>query len=249
MGYIIAMAGKGGTGKTTLAGLMVRYLLEKGKKPVLAVDADSNSNLNEVLGLTVDCTLGEARELMKKGGMPNMTKDIFMDMKVNQSLVEAEGYDLIAMGRPEGEGCYCAANNLLSECIQRLQENYPYMVIDNEAGMEHISRLTTKKIDLMVIVSDASRRGMQAARRIADLSDELNLEVKRKVLIVNQSKGESERQMAVEIMGDGVELAGMVPEDRTVYDYDMKGLPTVTLPADALSVKGAFAIFDSIVEK
>ena len=249
MGYTIAMAGKGGTGKTTLAGLMVRYLIEHNKKPVLAVDADANSNLNEVLGVTVENTIGDAREEMKRGGTPNMTKDIFMEMKVNQALVESEGFDLIAMGRPEGEGCYCAANNLMSECIQRLQSNYPYIVVDNEAGMEHISRLTTKEVDLMVIVSDPSRRGLQAAQRIDQLAEELNLKVAKKVLIVNQAKEDSSEVLKEVLEKNGLPLGGFVPEDPKVYEYDMKGLPTVTLPEDTPAVKEVFRIFDQVVEK
>lgn len=248
MGYTIAMAGKGGTGKTTLAGLMVRYLMEHEKSPVLAVDADANSNLNEVLGLEVETTMGDAREQMKRGGVPGMTKDIFMEMKVNQALVEAKGYDLIAMGRPEGEGCYCAANNLLSDCIQRLETNYPYLVVDNEAGMEHISRLTTKRIDLMIIVSDPSRRGLQAAKRIDELASELNLQVKKKALIVNQAKPDSPEALKEELKKNGLPLAGFVPEDQTVYEYDMKGIPTVQLPADNPAVRAAFSIFDALME-
>ncbi len=249
MGYTIAMAGKGGTGKTTLAGLMVRYLIENNKTPVLAVDADANSNLNEVLGLKIDTTVGDAREQMKRGATPGMTKDIFMEMKVNQALVECQGYDLIAMGRPEGEGCYCAANNLLSDCIQRLETNYPYLVVDNEAGMEHISRLTTKKIDLMVIVSDPSRRGLQAAKRIDELADEMNLLVKKKALIVNQAKPDSPKALKEALEKNGLPLAGFVPEDETVYEYDMQGVPTITLPRDNPAVKAAFSIFDTLVEK
>ena len=125
MSYTIALAGKGGTGKTTVAGLLIRYMVEKGKKPVLAVDADANANLNEVLGVEARQTIGDAREEMKKGGLPGMTKDIFMEMRIQESLVESEGFDLIIMGRPEGQGCYCAANTLLSQFIEKLSENYP----------------------------------------------------------------------------------------------------------------------------
>jgi CO dehydrogenase maturation factor len=152
MAYSIGLAGKGGTGKTTVAGLLVKYLVEKGKVPVLAVDADANANLNEVLGLEVQETLGDAREEMKKGVATGMTKDIFMEMKLEQALVEAKGYDLVVMGRPEGPGCYCAANTLLTNYLDRLIKNYAYIVVDNEAGMEHISRLTTNNIDLLLIV-------------------------------------------------------------------------------------------------
>nr|MBC8359785.1 AAA family ATPase [Candidatus Desulfatibia profunda] len=149
----IALAGKGGTGKTTVAGLLIKYLVKTGKSPVLAVDADSNANLNEVLGLEVFDTLGNAREEMKKGIVPSgMTKDVFMDMKLQQAIMEHEGYDLIVMGQPEGPGCYCAANTLLTGFLDKLIGNYPYIVMDNEAGMEHISRLTTSNVDILLIV-------------------------------------------------------------------------------------------------
>ncbi len=140
MAYTFAVAGKGGVGKTTVAGLLVRYLVEGGLTPVLAVDADSNSNLNEVLGLPLGASLGEAREDMKKGQSQGMTKDLFIEMRVNQCLVESQGFDLIAMGRPEGAGCYCAANHLLTASLEKLVNNYRYLVVDNEAGLEHLSR-------------------------------------------------------------------------------------------------------------
>jgi CO dehydrogenase maturation factor len=248
VGYTIAMAGKGGTGKTTLAGLMIRYLVKNGKKPVLAVDADSNSNLNEVLGMKVEATLGDAREEMKRGGLPNMTKDIFMEMKVNEALVEGEGYDLIAMGRPEGEGCYCAANNLLSECVQRLSGNYPYIVVDNEAGMEHISRLTTREVDLLIIVSDASRRGLLAAQRIDGLTQDLKLVIRKRALVINQAKEDSSVTLGDQIEKEAIPLGGFIPEDPLVYEYDMKGLPTVNLPEDAPVVEAAYRIFSGLVE-
>ena len=171
MPYSIALAGKGGTGKTTLAGMLIRYLVQNNKIPILAVDADCNANLNEVLGLNVGDTLGNAREDMKKGDVPSgMTKDIFMEMKLEEAVVEADGFDLIVMGQPEGAGCYCAANSLLTSFLERLQGNYPYIVMDNEAGMEHISRLTTSNVDTLLIVSDPSRRGLQAAVRIDELA-------------------------------------------------------------------------------
>ena len=169
MAYSIAFAGKGGTGKTTMAALLVKYLVEQGKGPVLAVDADANANLNELLGLEVGETLGDAREEMKTGVGVGMTKDVFMEMKLEQAVVEAKGFDLIVMGRPEGPGCYCAANTLLTTYLDRLIGNYAFVVIDNEAGMEHISRLTTNNIDLLLIVSDASRRGIQSAAKILSI--------------------------------------------------------------------------------
>ncbi len=170
MPFSIAMAGKGGTGKTTMAGLLVKYLTTHNKTPVLAVDADANANLNEVLGVAVTDTLGDAREEMKKGQVPSgMTKDIFMDMRMQQAIIEHDGFDLVVMGQPEGAGCYCAANSLLAGFLEKLTDNYPYLVMDNEAGMEHISRLTTRDVDILLIVADASRRGLQAGLRINDL--------------------------------------------------------------------------------
>ena len=164
MSFLIAMAGKGGTGKTTTAGLLLRYLVEQGKTPVLAVDADANSNFNEVLGLSVDLTVGQAREEMKKGGgLVDLTKDQLIEMRINQALVEADGFDLISMGQPEGPGCYCAANHMVARFMDILAKNYPFILMDNEAGMEHMSRLTTHEVDLLLLVSDPSWRSIQAA--------------------------------------------------------------------------------------
>lgn len=163
MSFTIAVSGKGGTGKTTFTAMIIRHLLEKGKSPVLAVDADSNANLNEVLGIELRSTLGKARELMKRDVPVGMTKDVWFEYKIQEALVEAKGFDLIAMGRPEGAGCYCAANTLARKYLDLLTQNYRYIVIDNEAGMEHFSRLTTRDVDLLFILSDASRRGILTA--------------------------------------------------------------------------------------
>ncbi len=249
MQYTIALAGKGGTGKTTMAGLLIKYLVKKDKTPVLAVDADSNANLNEVLGLEVKETLGNAREEMKKGVVPGgMTKDIFMEMKMEESMVEAPGYDLIVMGQPEGAGCYCAANSLLAGFMERLSGNYPFIVMDNEAGMEHISRLTTKNVDVLLIVTDPSRRGLQAAIRIDDLARKLNIGVDKSYVVINQAK-EAPSEMALKMIADGgVELIGTVPEDRTIYDFDFNGRPTIEMPENSASVQAAFGIFDKILD-
>ena len=231
-----------------MAGMLIKYLVKKNKTPVLAVDADSNANLNEVLGLEVADTLGNAREEMKKGVVPNgMTKDVFMSMKLEQAVIEDEGYDLIVMGQPEGAGCYCAANTLLTNFLDRLQKNYPYVVMDNEAGMEHISRLTTSNVDILLIVADTSRRGLQAALRIDKLSRDLNIGVDKSYLIINQSKAEPSKEV-LDIVRDGdLELAGTVPDDDTVYTFDLKGQPTIEMPEENAAVKAAFEIFDRII--
>ncbi len=248
MSFSISLAGKGGTGKTTIAGMLIKYLVDKGKTPILAVDADPNSNLNEVLGLEIKDTLGQAREDMKKGKVPEgMTKDIFMSMRMEEAISEEDGYDLIVMGQPEGQGCYCAANTLLTGFLERLIGNYPYLVIDNEAGMEHISRLTTKDVDLLLIVSDTSRRGIQAATRINKLSKELNIGVKKSCLIINQCKTDPKQPVLELLEKEGLELAGTVPEDETVYEYDLNGRPTVEMPDDNPALKAAYEIFDKII--
>ncbi len=247
MAMTIALAGKGGVGKTTLAALLVRYLLSRNKKPVLAVDADANSNLNEVLGLKVPDTVGNAREEMKRGVPEGMTKDVFMEMKIGEALAEAEGFDLLVMGRPEGEGCYCAANTLLAEYISRLSENYPYIVLDNEAGMEHISRMNAKVIDVFLLVSDPSRRGIQAAGRISRLADDLKLVIGKRGLIVNRMK--SDNPEIVEKLADeeNLPLLGTIPEDSLVSDYDGEGKPTYNLPDNSVSVVSSFSVFEKIL--
>ena len=248
MPYSIALAGKGGSGKTTMAGLLIKYLVKESKTPILAVDADCNANLNEVLGLEVKDTIGNAREEMKKGVVPGgMTKDIFMEMKLEEAMVEAPGYDLIVMGQPEGAGCYCAANSLLAGFMERLAGNYPFVVMDNEAGMEHISRLTTKDVDILLIVTDTSRRGLQAAVRIDELARSLNIGVGKSYVVINQVKNTLSAKALEMIKDAGLELAGSVPDDDTIYEYDFNGQPTIEMPEDSPSVQAAFEIFEKIV--
>jgi CO dehydrogenase maturation factor len=247
MTYSIGMAGKGGTGKTTLAGLLIKYLVKKGKTPVLAVDADSNANLNEVLGLKVEETLGEAREEMKKGVSTGMTKDVFMEMKLEQAVVESKDFDLVVMGRPEGAGCYCAANTLLTQYLDRLIDNYAYVVIDNEAGMEHISRLTTNNIDLLIIVSDASKRGIDSAARILELTDELGLKINRKVFVVNQVKEGLRETVEKMVLETPLDLVGIIPEDVQVHDFDLNGRPTMELDEASKALQASFEIFDKVI--
>jgi CO dehydrogenase maturation factor len=228
--------------------MLVRYLITHHKTPILAVDADCNANLNEVLGLDVRDTLGNAREEMKKGDVPSgMTKDIFMEMKLEEAVAEAQGFDLIVMGQPEGAGCYCAANTLLTNFLERLQDNYPFIVMDNEAGMEHISRLTTKNVDVLLIVSDPSRRGLQAAVRINELAKCLNIGVGKSYVVINMAK-EAPSQKAMQMIAEAdLELIGTVPDDDLIYEYDFEGLPTFDIPEDSLSVQAAFDIFNKIM--
>ena len=248
MTFSIALAGKGGVGKTTIAGMLIKYLVARGRTPILAVDADCNANLNEVLGLEVHDTLGQAREDMKKGKVPSgMTKDIFMSMRLEQAVAEEEGFDLVVMGTPEGAGCYCAANTLLAGFLEKLVSNYSFVVMDNEAGMEHISRLTTHNVDILLIVTDTSRRGLQAGLRIDKLAKELNIGVGKSYLIINQAKSEMPQEVMDIISQDGLELAGTVPEDDAVYEFDLKGKPTIEIAEDNPAVEAVFSIFDRII--
>jgi len=248
MSFSIALAGKGGTGKTTVAGMLIKYLVKMNKTPILAVDADSNANLNEVCGLAVTDTLGNAREEMKRGIVPSgMTKDVFMSMKLQQAVVEDEGFDLVVMGQPEGPGCYCAANTLLTGFLEKLTGNYPYIVMDNEAGMEHISRLTTSNVDILLIISDTSRRGLQAAIRINELAKDLNIGVSKSYLIINQAKDAPTDTVLKMMQENGLEIVGTIPEDNDVYEYDLNGRPTIEIPENNKAVKAAFEIFDKII--
>ncbi len=247
MTYSIALAGKGGTGKTTTAGMLVKYLVEKGKTPVLAVDADANANLNEVLGLAAGETLGDAREDMKTGVSPGMTKDIYMEMKLQEAIVESKGFDLIVMGRPEGSGCYCAANTLLTQYLEKLMDNYSHLVVDNEAGMEHISRLTTNNIDVLLVVSDATRRGLQAAHRIIELTQALKLNISRKVVMVNRAREGQSEALDKALSQYKLDFIGTVPEDSEVQQFDLEGRPTVELQSENEAMKAAYLIFDKII--
>ena len=241
MSVTIAVAGKGGVGKTTLCGLLIQYLCETGRRPVLAVDADANSNLNEVLGVEVDMTLGEIREEVaraetsKENPIPaSMSKSDYMEIMFNRCLVEDDDFDMLVMGRTQGKGCYCFVNGLLQTQLQKLTPNYPYVVVDNEAGMEHISRGILPKVNILLLVSDCSRRGVQAVGRIAALANACGLNPDTVGLIINRAPdGKVNEGTMEEIRNQGLELIGVVPHSTEVYEYDCEGKPTVELPADS----------------
>jgi len=245
MSLIIGMAGKGGTGKTTLAGLVTQYLVRTGRTPVLAVDADSNANLADVLGMEYHTTLSEAREEMKSSpGDVSITKDRLIELRTQEAIVEGDHIDLLVMGQPEGSGCYCAANAVLAAVLERALKNYPYQVIDNEAGMEHISRLTARYMDVFFVVSDASRRGLTAALRIWRLVDELKITVRRKHLILNRVRGEVPKDVLDIIAAEKMDLAGVIPDDQQIYEADQNARPTSFLTAEGSSaVAAARAVF------
>lgn len=242
MGYTIAVAGKGGTGKTSLTGLIINQLVEDDKGPVLVVDADANANINEVLGADVEATIGEIREEInqreKQGNAfpGGMTKAQYLQYRLNSIIEEGDGYDLLVMGRSEGEGCYCFVNGIMREQVNKISGQYNYLVIDNEAGMEHLSRKTTKHVDSLLLVSDCSRRSIQAVARIRDLALELNLSVGKTFLIVNKvPNGILNDGVKEEIDKHKLDLLGVVPLDELIYEYDSSGIPLVKLPEDAKS--------------
>ncbi len=252
MAFVIALAGKGGTGKTTIAGLAIRYIVEKKRKPVLAVDADSNNCLNEALGVDVHATIGALREkslgVIRSGGERpgGMSMEQLFDYQVQQSLIESKGFDLMVMGRPEGPGCYCAANNIIRKYTDKLSESYPYVVIDNEAGMEHLSRRTTHKVDLLLIVSDPTVKGIQTAKRIDDLVDDLQLEIDMRKVIINRVSDNKGAELKARAEKDGLRVAGIVPQDPVISMFDLQGKPIFRLPADSISVTALFGILDSL---
>ena len=244
MAKTIAVAGKGGTGKTTITALLIKYLVENRSGAVLAIDADPSTNLNLTLGVPLYETVGDIREetlreVQSGGSLGGMSKPDYLDLRIQQSLVEERDFDLLAMGRPEGPGCYCAANNMLRFTIDRLSKSYDYVIIDNEAGLEHLSRRTTRDVDLLLTVSDPTMRGIIAAGRAVKLIGELDTRVGDIHLIVNRVRGDGsgELKLAPEleqaIAENGLKLVGLIPEDPTVGEYDAKGLPLVELTPEA----------------
>ena len=254
MAHVIAIAGKGGVGKTTLTGLIIQYLGKKGKGPILAVDADANSNLNEVLGVEVEETLGDIREEVARAEMskdnpipPGVSKADYMEFKFDDALIEDDDYDLLVMGRTQGKGCYCFVNGLLQAQLQRLEKNYPYIIVDNEAGMEHISRGVLPNMEVAILVSDCSRRGVQAFGRIAQLIKECDMHPKKVGLIINRApNGVLNEGTKAEIEKQGLTLLGVVPQDETVYEFDCDGTPIVDLPEDSPVRKAIVEIIDNL---
>lgn len=241
MSHVIAIAGKGGVGKTTLSGMLIQRMCQMGKSPILAVDADANSNLNEVLGVDVEMTLGDVREQIERSEMSKenpipsgMSKADYAEIMFQRCLNEDDDFDLLVMGRTQGKGCYCYVNGLLQAQMQKLLPGYKYMVVDNEAGMEHISRGLIPTMEIAILVSDCSRRGVQAAGRIAALMKELNFKPKTVGLIVNRApEGKLDAGTMEEVEKQGLTLLGVVPQDQDVYQYDCDGKPIIRLPKDS----------------
>jgi CO dehydrogenase maturation factor len=240
LSFNIAVAGKGGTGKTSVTTMVIRYLLKRGAGPILAIDADPNANLGDSLGLDIKQTVGSiiASFNEEKINIPaGMTKEAYLDLKMNGAIVEAKGLDLVTMGRGEGPDCYCYPNVLLRKFADTLSGNYPYMVMDNEAGMEHLSRRTTQNVDELLLISDHSVKGVRTIARIKELVAELKLEVKRQSVLINMVPDGIDPMVAQEMSRLGIEAAAIIPLDDEVYQYDIKLKPLLDLPDSSRAVK------------
>ncbi len=240
MAFTIAFAGKGGTGKTTSAALTVRALHELGARSILAVDADPNSTLHEALGVEVERSVGEITEEMLEdaaSAMPGgMTKDAWLEYNLQRYVVEAPEFDLLSMGRPEGAGCYCYANNLVRGCIDDLQRSYEYVVMDNEAGLEHLSRRTTRDVDLLLFVSDPAVRGIRTIGRLSELADELKIVVGERYLIINRADHALDPTLEQAVAETGVSLLGTIPADNGITLCDLQGSGLFNLPAESVAL-------------
>lgn len=249
MGYIIAVAGKGGTGKTTTAALIIRSLVERKIGSVLAIDADPNSTLADTLGIKVNDTVSGLCEDMldKKDDLPaGMTKDRYLEYRTHQALVETKGVDLLVMGRPEGPGCYCYANNLLREIVKKFTDEYKYIVMDNEAGMEHISRKTARKIDLLLVVSDYSRVGVRSAAKVYGLTQEMKIKLGRSMLVVNKAKSGNDK-LEEEIKNTGLEFAGFMPFSEEIERMSLDGKSIKEISSDSAPAKKINEILDAVL--
>jgi len=216
----IAVGGKGGVGKTTVSALLVQGLIRRGAKPVLAVDADPNTCLDELLGVHASASVGsvreEARVLAGRGELPEgISKQQLLELRIAESLVEADDFDLVAMGRSEGPGCYCYANNVLRQVITQLSDAYPWVVIDNEAGLENLSRRIVRRVDWLVLVTDPSARGLTTVRRLHGLAREMEVAFDHFAIVVNRLRGPvpsaTARQLADELGTDA--LIGLPDDD------------------------------------
>lgn len=256
MGKVIAVAGKGGTGKTTTSALMVKYFSGSSYGPILAVDADPNSNLGETLGVEITSSVGDIRENFMKDpqGVPSgMDKVNYLEMLMNQAIIEEQAFDLLVMGRQEGTGCYCMVNNILNRFTEELAKSYKYLLVDNEAGMEHLSRRTSGRIDMLFLITDYSLRGLRAVRRIHGMLDDLKLDVKRMGIVVTRtSAGITEpsqlnKTFLEEVNEIGVDIVGMIPDDSLLVDFDMERRAMMELPEDAPSLTAVSEMMERVM--
>ncbi len=259
----IALAGKGGVGKTTIAAMVIKYLIETQPGAILAIDADPSSNLNMVLGLDLEWTVGDIREDMlaqvkqslTAGGAAmgtlagGMNKRDYLDLEIRSSLAEGDRVDLIAMGRSEGPGCYCAVNHNLRGVIDSISKNYRYIIIDNEAGMEHLSRRTTRDVQALLIVSDPTLRGIVAAERIASFRNDLDINIDNAYLILNNLPADDVPALLQEKIDSlGIPLAGMINRSAELTELEFSGQPLINLGTDSPVFRAVEAIMNRVLQ-
>ncbi len=252
MCFKIAVAGKGGNGKTSIASLIIRYLKKNKLTPILAVDADANANLGDSLGLSAEETVGSMLDTFNTEKLnipPGITKEAYLEVKLNETIVESEGIDLITMGRGEGAGCYCYPNTVLKKFIDNLMANYAYMVMDNEAGLEHLSRKTTENIDELLLISDHSVKGIRTVARIKDMVSKLGLTVKRQSVILNRVPETIDTRINVELEKLGIKPAATIPFDEEIYEYDLKQKPLLELPDSSRAVQAVSSLMSEVLNQ
>lgn len=254
MGTTIALAGKGGTGKTTLAALTVRYLEKTGSPSILAVDADPNATLHEALGVEIDSTVGRITEELLQSVEdlpPGMSKDTWMEYHMQQILVETKRFDLLSMGQPEGPGCYCFANSLVRRYVDILAQNYDYVVLDNEAGMEHLSRRTTRDVDVLLLVSDASMRGIRTVARLSTLADDLKISIGRRYVVIDRAPASLDPVLEAELAAGGpylgLQFLGTIPDDEAIGRFDLEGRAVLDLPDDSAAVVASAELLERVL--
>lgn len=252
MSLTIAVAGKGGTGKTTLSALLIRSLRERGLTPLLAVDADPNANLGEAIGLSADLSIGrlQAQTLKQIHDLPaGVPLGRHLEYELHQAIVEGEGVDLLVMGHGEGHGCYCAVNHILRRYIESLRSSYRCTILDNEAGMEHLSRRVSHGIDLLLVVSDASPTALRAAGRIARMADDLELEIKRRALVLTNLRDGLTDRATAELKGVGLEVVGRIPFDEAIAETSLTGRPLAEIPPDSSALMKVSEMIDRLLQK
>jgi CO dehydrogenase maturation factor len=249
LALVVSVSGKGGVGKTAVTALLLKLLMGRGS--ILAVDADPATNLPDVLGVRVEKTVGmvvdELKERIQRGDLASMvSKEGILEAWIYEILVETEGFDLLAMGRTEGEGCYCSVNYMLARIVDSLSRNYDYTLMDMEAGLEHLSRRTDRSVDLMLIVTDPSKMGLETARRIKELAEEVHIEVKRIALIGNNIPEDLNRRLEEEASRIGLEYMGSIPPDPKIMEYNVQGIPLLELPMESISLKALQVIAERL---